>query len=516
MSLTKKILIGIVSFLALLLVINFGLNFWLTNQLPKVIKDNNKTPYNISYDKLTVDLIPANIYISNIVIVPKVKPKKSADKIGVYAKTKSITITNFSIWHFLFNDIIKAHSITIDQPNVILYKKEKNTKNARKEITEPFEKIILVANIYLKEGKLAIISTLDNETILSTQKIATTIEDIVINDAILEREIPFSFDNYIIDCDSLYYKPNEFYTIKAGKIRTTNHNLHLKNLEYLPEYSRAEFVKKIPKEKDLFTIKATTMDIKSMDWGFKDDVFFFNAKSVIVDELNANIYRNKIPEDDLSKKPLYNKLLREIKFPLKIDSLLIKRSKLVYEEEINFEKGPAKLTFDQFNLNAASIQSGYGLKKVADLDIKVNCRFMKDSPLKVHWTLNVLDLKDSFTINGSIQNFDIKSMYQFTKPYINVSFGGVFNSYTFNIKGNDKKASGTANLKYKDLDVTFYKKSKPEEEAKLKSTVANLILKKDSNGTSKHAKIELERIPEKSFYNFLWRSIAESFKQILI
>ena len=281
MSLTKKILIGIVSFLALLLVINFGLNFWLTNQLPKVIKDNNKTPYNISYDKLTVDLIPANIYISNIVIVPKVKPKKSAEKIGVYAKTKSITITNFSIWHFLFNDIIKAHSITIDQPNIILYKKEKNTKNARKEITEPFEKIILVANIYLKEGKLAIISTVDNETILSTQKIATTIEGIVINDAILEREIPFSFDNYSIDCDSLYYKPNEFYTIKAGKIRTTNHNLHLKNLEYLPEYSRAEFVKKIPKEKDLFTIKATTMDIKSMDWGFKDDVFFFNAKSEI-------------------------------------------------------------------------------------------------------------------------------------------------------------------------------------------------------------------------------------------
>jgi hypothetical protein len=516
MSRTKKIIIGIISFLALLLLVNFGLNFWLTNRLPKVIKENNKTPYHISYDKLTVDLLPANIYISNIVVIPKTKPKKSIRKIGVYAETKSITITNFSIWRFIFDDIIIAKSITIDEPNVILYKKDKNTRTIRKEVMEPFEKIIVVSNIFLHKGKLAVISTQDDEIILSSQKISTIIEGIVVNDAILERPIPFLFDKYIIDCDSLYYKPNDFYTLKANKIRTTNHTLHIENLEYLPEYSRTEFVQKLPKEKDLFTIKAATLDIKSMDWGYKEDVFFFNAKSVVLDGVNANIYRNKIPEDDLSKKPLYNALLREIKFPLQIDTLLIHRSKLVYEEEINFEKGPAKLTFDQFDLNAKHIQSGFGIKKAADVDIKINCRFMKDSPLKVHWSFNVLDLKDGFTIKGNIQNFDIKSMYQFTKPYINASFDGVFDSYAFNIIGNDKKAHGNASLKYKDLEVTFYKKNDPEKEAKLKNAVAKLILKKDSNETLKQAEIELERIQEKSFYNFLWRSIAESLKKILI
>jgi hypothetical protein len=134
----------------------------------------------------------------------------------------------------------------------------------------------------------------------------------------------------------------------------------------------------------------------------------------------------------------------------------------------------------------------------------------------VHWTFNVLDVKDGFTIKGSIQNFDIKAMYQFTKPYINASFDGVFKSYTFNIVGNDKSAHGHSNLEFKDLDVTLYKKNDPDKKAKLKSAVANLLLKNDSNGKSKEAKIELERIQEKSFYNFLWRSIAESLKKILI
>lgn len=516
MTLAKKIIIGIAALLALVVLANFGLNFWLTNQLPKIIKEKNESHYNIAYEKLTIDLLPANIYISNVTVLPKVKPKNSIDKIGVYAKSNSITITNFSVWQFLFNDIIKAKSITIDQPDVILYKKEKNTNNIRKEVVEPFDKIIVVSNIYLTKGKLAVISTTDNETILSTQNITTTIEDIVITDDVLERSIPFLFEKYIVDCDSLYFKPNDFYTIKAHEIRTTNNTLHIKNFEYLPEYTRAQFVKKMSKEKDIFTIKASSLDVNSMDWGFKDDVFFFKAKSLILDGVNANIYRNKIPDDDLRKKPLYNALLRKINFPLQVDTLLIKHSKLVYEEEIDFEKGPAKLTFDHFNLNATHIKSGFGLKKTADVDIKINCRFMKDSPLKVHWTFNVLDVKDGFTIKGSIQNFDIKAMYQFTKPYINASFDGVFKSYTFNIIGNDKSAHGHANLEFKDLDVTLYKKNDPDKKAKLKSAVANLLLKNDSNGKSKEAKIELERTQEKSFYNFLWRSIAESLKKILI
>jgi hypothetical protein len=516
MPLAKKIIFGITAFLTLLLLANFGLNFWLNSQLPKVIKENNETPYHIGYDKLSIDLLSANIHLSNIVVLPKIKPKNSTEKIGVYAKTASITITKFSFWHLLFNDIIKAKSITVTEPNVILYSKDKNTHTIRKDVMEPFGKIIAVSNIYLRKGKLAVVSTNDNKTILSTQNITATIEDIIINDAVLERSIPFLFEKYIVDCDSIYYKPNEFYTIKANEIRSTNHALHIKNFEYLPEYSRAVFVKKLPKEKDLFTVKASSLDIKSMDWGFKNEVFFFKAKSLVLDGVNANIYRNKIPEDDLSKKPLYNALLRKIKFPLHIDTLFIKNSKLVYEEEINFEKGPAKLTFDHFNLNAVHIKSGFGIKKTADVDIKINCRFMKESPLKIHWTFNVFDAKDGFTIKGNIQNFDIQAMYQFTKPYINASFDGVFNSYSFNITGNDKNAYGYANLKYKDLKVTFYKKGNPDKKAKFKSAVTNLILKKDSDDKSKQAKIELERIQEKSFYNFLWRSIAESLKKILI
>ena len=520
MSLTKKITIGIISFLAFLLLANIGLNFWIQKQLPKIIAQNNKSPYHIKYEKLKIDLFSANIYASNVVVTPKQKLKKSDAKIGIYSKIESITINNYKLWSFLFDDIIKAESITIEQPKVILYKKDtkaiNNAKSLRTEVLDPFQKIIVVSNIYLNKGTLAIISTQTNQPILSSQNISTVIEGIFIDDETLKNKIPFYYDKYVLNCDSLYYKPNEFYSIKAAEIRTTKHSLQIKNFEYLPEYSRTKFVQKIPKEKDLFTVKAASFAINAMEWGFKNDVFFFNANSIILDHINANIYRNKLPQDDLSKKPLYNSLLRNIKFPLKIDTLLIRNSKLVYEEEIDFEKGPSILTFDRFNLKANHIQSGYGLKKASDLDIKVNCQFMKDSPLKIHWTLNILDPKDGFNIKGSIANFNIQALSRFTMPYINTSFTGEFKTFDFDIKGNDKKSTGNASLAYKDLKITFFKKDKPNKKAKIKTALANLLVKKDSDGQTKKASIALDRIQEKSFYNFLWRNIAKFLKEILI
>lgn len=520
MSLAKKTIIGFISFLACLLLVNLGINLWIQKQLPKIIDQNNTTPYHITYEKIKVHLFSGTIYASNVVVRPKQKLKNSPHKTGIYSKIESITILHYKLWNFLFKNSIKAESIIIKSPNVILYKKGtkaiNHTNSLRTEIFDPFQKTIIVSNIYIYKGTFAIVSTQTNKPILSTQNISTKIEGIYIDDTTLKNKIPFVYDKYTFNCDSLYYKPNEFYRIKVATIRTNNRALQIKNLQYLPEYSRVAFVKKISKEKDLYSVTARSFRINDMNWGFKNDVFFFKANSLILDAVNATIYRNKLPADDLSKKHLYNTLLRKIRFPLKIDTLLIRNSKLVYEEEIDFEKGPAKLTFDRFNIKAIPIQSGYGLKKATDLDIKINCIFMRNSPLKVHWTLKLLDPLDGFTIKGEIKNFDIHALSGFTRPYINASFNGIFKTYNFDITGNDKKSFGNAWLAYKDLKVTFYKKNHPDKEAKIKNTVANLILKKDSDDKTKKATMKLERIPEKSFYNFLWRNIAESLKEILI
>ena len=71
-------------------------------------------------------------------------------------------------------------------------------------------------------------------------------------------------------------------------------------------------------------------------------------------------------------------------------------------------------------------------------------------------------------------------------------------------------------LKYDDLKVVIYKGNKRVEKNKFLSAIGNLIVKDDSNKELKTVKIEVKRNQEKSFYNFLWISIADGLKQILL
>ncbi|MEG0849202.1 MAG: hypothetical protein RSD71_04505 [Flavobacterium sp.] len=518
MSVYKKITIGVISLFVLVILTNISLNYWIKKQLPIIIHEKNKTAYNINYEKIEVSLFSRNIYAQTLLVSPKNEPKDS--KNGLFSKIESVTIKHFNIWDLAFRDIIQAESIIINKPRVILYKKgEKllnDNKSIKTQIIEPFRKIIAVSNIYLNDGTVDVVSLDTEKPILSIKKIILKLEGILLTDATLKQKIPLQYKTYALVIDSLFYRPNAFYHINIGKISTEKNFLKINNFSHLPQFNRREFIKRLDQEKDIYTLKFDSAQVQKMNWGFKNDRFFFRANSVVINHFDANIYRGKMPKDDLSKKYLYNHLLRNIKFPLQIDTLQVLKSKLVYEEEIDFAKGPGVLNFDKFNLQAVNLKSGFGWKKNDDVKIKVKCLFMKNSPLDVDWSFNVLDKKDSFHIQGVISNFNIAAMGQFSKPYMNASFTGNFNKYRFDFYGNDNISKGNASLDYDDLKVKLYKKEKPEKEAKLKSAIANLLVKNDSKDKAKTADIEIERIQEKSFYNFLWRSIAESLKKILI
>jgi hypothetical protein len=141
---------------------------------------------------------------------------------------------------------------------------------------------------------------------------------------------------------------------------------------------------------------------------------------------------------------------------------------------------------------------------------------MKTSPMKIDWRFNSMDKSDGFRIKGSISNFDTNQLAVFTKPYLNATTKGQFDQLYFNFIGTNDKASGDFALKYHDLKVQLYQKRNREKESKLKSWVGNLLLKNDSAGDLIENEIAVERIKEKSFFNYFWRCIAEGMKKTLL
>jgi len=515
----RKTGIGILIFIGVVLLLGIGVNLWIEYSLPKMLREKNQSAYAISYENLSYSLIDGYIKASGIKVVPKTAVQNQTIKSGLYASVRSVEINDFKIWSVIFTDRIRARSITVTRPEIIIYKqndKGVNPKNIRNTVVAPFGKVISVSDIYLYNGDVKVVYTKTDKAILNVANVNLQLEGITVDDQTLAKKIPFAFGKYSLKCDSLYYRANEFYHFTTQKIAATKTGMEIADFKMTPEYSRREFVRKIAKEKDLFVVSAKKIRVNKLDWGFREEVLFANINSINLDGVSADIYRNKIPEDDLSKKYLYNKLLRDLDFNLKVDTLRVRNSLLAYEEEKSFDKGSGKLIFNRLNLTATNICSGLNQKKLPNLNITIDCQFMSASPMHVEWKLNVLDKSDGFNIRGSIKNVDSRRVNAFSKPYINATTEGILNEVYFNFTGNDARSHGEFAIKYDNFKVTFYQKKDREKKNKFLTAVGNLFVKNDTKGNIKSTEVELERIPEKSFYNFFWRNIAEGLTKIFI
>ncbi|AWG25092.1 DUF748 domain-containing protein [Flavobacterium kingsejongi] len=514
----KKILIAVLGLVLLIVVVNIGLNFWIRKQLPSIINAKNESPYQITYKSLEVSLLDGNAIAKDIIIVPKSSLGKST-KAGIYATVKVIRIENISSWSLLFHNKIKARRLDVSEPEITLYKDNdrpiNNSKSINENVVKPFRNVITVSDINLTKCNLKILSIKDNQVALIVKNLSIGLNGVILDDNTLQHKIPFQYESYSINCDSVFFRSDEFYRMSAINIRTTNDGLKLENFRMIPVYSRAGFIKRIPLEKDLFTLSAEALAIHDMKWGFKEDVFFFDASRITLDTLFANIYRNKVSPDDLKTKKMYNQLLRELKFPLNVDTLQIRKSIVEYEEEVEMKRGPGLVSFHNFNATITHIKSGYKQTKLPDVNIKVNCRFMNAAPLAVNWKFNPLDKTDGFTINGHLKNFASQKLSPFMQPYINATMTGQLDDVFFNFTGNKYGSKGDFSIKYHDLEVKILKKN-GKEKNKFLSAIGNLFVRDDSKEQFREAKTETERIPDKSFYNLLWRSVADGLKKTLL
>jgi len=517
----KKILVGLAAVVVLIACFGIFLNYyWIDKELPKIINEKNKSPYYITYKNLDVSLLTSTITATDIVLVPKAALKDSIGRQGIYATVESVVVRRFSVLSLFFTDRIKAAAIVINKPKVTLYKKDEKridySKSIRSDVVEPFEKIISVSSVSLNHGDVTILYPKNEKPMLRASNISVELDGISIDENQLKRKVPFAYKTYAFTCDSVYYKPNAQYHVRTGKIETKNDGFTLHGLEYLTDLSRTQFVKSIDTERDMYNIKVRKLSFDKLSWGFRaDDTLFVHSKMVRLDNVNANIYRDKRKADDLRKKKLYNALLRDLKFDLRVDTLAVRNSTLQYEEQIN-DVAPGKLRWSKFNLTALHVYSGFEQTKMPDVRILVDARFMDVAPLKADWRLNVLDKSDGFQIKGSIKNFPVERLTQFSKPYINLTSKGIMDEVYFDFYGNDNGAKGTFGLNYDDFKVTVYKKNDRKKKNKLLSAVANVLVKNDSDDKVKKVEIEVEREKDKSFYNMFWKSIADGLKKILI
>lgn len=341
-----------------------------------------------------------------------------------------------------------------------------------------------------------------------------TVNNIELQEKANKDGMDLKIKDYFLTTRNFAYK-TKFYHMSVGLLKLNKNKVQLNNFLMKPLVSRAQFIKMIPVEKDLYDLKASQVTADGA-WDLFSQNKFINASNVTVQGADAVIFRSKTPKDDPKEKPLYSRMLRSIKFPVQINTLDLKNSKLVYEEDTPESVGPGKLTFSNFNMNVKNLNSAKAKGKPTRVDIKINCSFMNLAPLSVNWNFDVADQRDVFNISGRTVNLPAQGINPFIRPYLHVTATGTIQEMLFNFRGNPKGLDGTFNLKHKDLKVAILDKNNREKKGVL-TAIANLVVRSNSGRLPEDVKVEgVPRDPTKSFFNLFWKGIESGLKKTLI
>ncbi len=458
-----------------------------------------------------------NVKVANLKINPKsadlsnvsVKPTSTqADKTSLDLTAQRLQL-KINSWEFLQNKLkLDVETVLVNQLNGKI--KTANNPKKRKPTFEGIQFPLKVKNVFVKNSNLEIDSK--NQPLIF-KDLNATIQQIEMNEQTIKDDIPFKTANYKLTTRNFNYK-TKFYNLSASLLKLNQNALQISNFAMKPTVSRAEYIRMIPTEKDLYDLKINQVNAKG-SWDLVSTTKFLDVENITLNSMAANIFRSKIPKDDLSEKPMYSQLLRSIKFPVFVQNLKVQNSLLVYEEDTKKSDGPGKLTFNDFNMTAKNLNSGKMKGKPTLVPISITCKFMNASPMNVKWSFDTAKMNDAFTISGNIADLPASRINPFIEPYLKIQATGLISDLIFNFKGTKQGINGTLKMVHQNLKIAILKQT--GEKNKILSAIANVFVRTDSGNYPESVVVEeVARDKTKSFFNLFWKGIEQGLKKTLI
>ena len=437
---------------------------------------------------------------------------KSADKDLFNINTDEIKIIHNQTKYTGQTLNILMDGIEIKSPDIKIIASHHQQKS------EPEKSTAALPDFAAKIGYVTISDGQITQTKLGKQKLAVKKFDINLQKlssttADFKNSNPFTIGKRTITAQKITLDAGKYYSLKIANLHNSGNKTDIKEVNYIPKYSRAGFSKVITKETDLYTIFVKHMAITDRNSNMFGKTLI-DIDKVEIDGLNCNIYHDLAPADDHDPRILFSKKLRNVKIPIFIKTISMRNSALVYEEDAENGNIPGKLTFDQFRILINNVNNGKIKGRPTVITADANFAFYESAKTNVLWTFDVMNMKDEFTIKGNIQKLSAENVNLFVRPYLNVTLDGNIDYLKFDYYGNDAGIGGKFYFKYDHMYVNLL--NKKGNERKVLSTVANWFVKNESKGEPTHVVIEKKRDPEKSFFNMLWQGIMEGLKKYVI
>ncbi len=472
------------------------------------LKENIPEYMESSYEGISVNVLNGNISIKNPSIQIKIK---DSSLIQSKVLMKSFKIGGVSYWDYIFNNKIHIGKIKFEDLQVIYYKDHKNITKDSTEKKDPFKlpKPITIGKFIIENSSVNIIDNTKDSLYLSAENINFILLDVKLDSTTSVKTFKNNYKSIEMSADSVFLKSGLYENLTIDHFEHTNNSASISGLGLQTKYSKKEFSRIIPTERDHYSVKGKALNFSDLDYGFENDTFYFKSSLLAIDGAVVEIYRDKLVADNFKVKKLYSKSLRELPINLTIDSVSAKNTSITYQEKSHVDRPPGVLTINEIEAGVSNLSNTY--QPPEKTIIIADAVFMKSTPIHANWSFDVTNANDVFEFHGDIGIIYGESLNSLLVPLINAKIDGEIDDTIFTVKGNNYNSMIYMSQKYEDVKIEILNKKKKRNT--VVSGIANVFIhnKSSSDGEDfNHITTDATRNNTKSFFNYLIVNLKEA------
>lgn len=448
------------------------------------------TAQGITAENISLNLFSRSASLENIIY------QNDSDSIHI----DRLTISSFRVLKFFTRNKLELSKVLVINPFVIRGAKPDSINENELRNAKTLEEIAI---------HTLTISHLNLE--VSGKSHLKTTADIELMDLKITRKLELSIRNIRALAENFTYTPKDsLHTIQIQSIalNSSTDSMRVDTLTVTPNYSKASFGKKAGFQTDRLEITIPSILISGISESSLSDSLL-SISRIVIPSSNVSVFRDKRqPFNENQQKDLPGDLLRKLPAALVIDSILIRNSNIVYEEQPEASEKTFEIIFTELKASLSGLNTtANGDKKYASL--VANSKFMNDGLIDARFQIPLIP-NLPHTATGRITDLSLPILNPILTNIGRITIEkGTLQQLQFSFSYDTYKAIGDVEMQYKNFGLRVLKASNKKDETL--STLINLVINNDKVQT-KHGLIDIERDRKRFVFNLWWKALSNGIK----
>ena len=353
--------------------------------------------------------------------------------------------------------------------------------------------------------------------------VCTLQSNVKVNDIGVDLTVPFDIKTAAhrieeLDFTKIVFNPQAgMYGYTISRVNYRDQQLAVDSLTIKSRHPKFKFAHLKGKQIDVFDLRIDRIAVEDFQvMSLLDSTI--EASSVAIRGATLHAFRDKrMPFIKNHGEPLPVTAFKELPFAVRVGSLTLKNTDVVYEEFPEVGEASGSVSFRDIDAQFSRLDNRADSVNTF-IDVNVEARFMESGLLTARFAFP-MNPRNLYYVEGTLDNFELTTLNPTLENLVMVRIlSGKMNSMSFNFDYNNDESNGSMVLLYEDLEMNALKEKESKTVVnKIKSFFLNVLFaKKNTRDKVKIVKrngaIQFTRDEKRSIFNYWWKSLATGIK----